>query len=111
MILATAARRDTCVDLCRTEGVPVVAPGGDYKLLTPRHTARVFCDGIAAERTLVLAQEDVTLSHMQRFATSPESYIMERIGQLACGDTGRPTIDTSDAELAEILRSYAKDVR
>jgi NAD(P)-dependent dehydrogenase (short-subunit alcohol dehydrogenase family) len=89
-----------------SKDVPVVAPGRDYKLLTPQRTATVFCDGMEAERSLILAQEGVSLGHLRRFAASPESYIMERIGLLACGDTGRPTIDHADPELAAILNRH-----
>lgn len=87
-----------------TEGVPMIGPGRDYSLMTPQRSAQVFCDGMEAERVIILAQERTTLNYMRQFAASPEDFIDDRIGQYARGDDGLPDIDLSDPEIAEAFK-------
>lgn len=86
-----------------SEGVPMVGPGGDYRLMTPQQSAEVFCDGMEAERVIILAQEHISLGYLQQFATSPDQFIDERIEQYARGDDGLPEVDLTDPE---ILRAF-----
>ncbi len=86
-----------------TEGVQVVAPGGDYSLMTPREAAAIFCDGMEAGDVVILSHRATTSGYMQRHASSPEQFIDERIDQFARGDYGLPEIDLSNPEIAEAL--------
>lgn len=92
-----------------TEGVPMVGPGRDYLLMTPQQTAKVFCDGMEAERVIILAQEQITLGYMRRHAASPDNFIYERVGQYACRDDGLPRIDLSDPQIAEAFRDIGRE--
>ena len=92
-----------------TEGVPLLGPGSDYALMTPRRTAQVFCDGMEAERVIIFAQEAITLAYMRRFAAAPDDFIDERIGQYARGENGLPEIDTSNPEIAEALKQIGRE--
>ncbi len=85
-------------------GALVVGPGGDYVLHTPRHAAGIFCDGIEAEQLVIMDQDSAALQHMQRWAASPDNFVHEKIGRYACGDTGLPRIDFSNAEILAALQ-------
>jgi len=91
-----------------TEGAPMLGPGRDYALMTAQATARVFCDGMEAERVIVLAQERATLGYMQRFAASPDGFVHEKIGQYVSGDDGLPRIDLSDPEIADAFKAIGE---
>jgi NAD(P)-dependent dehydrogenase (short-subunit alcohol dehydrogenase family) len=91
-----------------TENIPLLGPGSDYLLLTAPRSAKLFCDGMEAERVIILAQEGISLSYMQRFAASPEAFIDERIDQFARGEHGLPKIDLSDPEIAEAFKPIGR---
>lgn len=91
-----------------TEGVAMLGPGRAYALMTAERTAQIFCDGMEAERVIILAQERVSLDYMQRFAASPDNFIYERVGQYACGDDGLPKFDLSNPEIVEALKQTGR---
>ena len=105
-----ALKRDIAHFKTALEGVivagafmPVVAPGSEYVLMTAEQSARDFCDGIAAERVLIVAQEPVSLSYVRRWAASPNAFAFEKIGQYACGEYGMPAIDLDNPEIIAAL--------
>jgi len=86
-----------------TEGLKVVGPGRDYTLQSAPRAAQVFCDGMAAGRVIISSEEAVSSQYVQRHAASPDDFILERIGQYACGDYGLPQIDFADPEIMAAL--------
>lgn len=87
-----------------TEGLRMVGPSRDYKLMTALESAGIFCDGMELERVIINSQPEVTLDLMQRAAASPDHFIYERIGQYASGDDGLPAVDFSDPAIIKALQ-------
>lgn len=88
-----------------TEGIPTLGPGSDYALITAQRSAEVFCDGMAAEKVIILAQEQITTDYLRSFAAGPDDFIDARITQYAHEDHGLPQIDFADPEIAAALKA------
>ena len=90
-----------------SDDVVMRGPGREFLLMSPGKAANIFCDGMEAEKVVILSHPPATLDLMRRFAASPEAFLMERIGQFACGDAGLPAPDLSDPEIAEAMRALS----
>lgn len=85
-----------------TPDCPLRGPGAEFDLMLPEDVAAVLSDGMRDGKVLI-PSDSAVWSMVKGWASDPDVFVAERIGDFARGDVGRPRMsDAAKARLAEI---------